>query len=101
MIQTMRPWWQRFREDQSSTEKGKHAVDVAIEALRAGKFPLWVYDARETEQTNLQIKGTDLMLTVQWKIQVKCDYWAGRGDDGQGTGNLYLQVAELNPLKRY
>ncbi len=48
----------------------------------------------------MQIRGVDIVVRGQWRIQVKCDYDAGRGKDGSGTGNLFLQVAERNPLKR-
>lgn len=92
-------WWERFDRKQSTSEKGKHAVWVASELLRIGRFPLWIWGA-ESERSGLQIKGTDILLWGKWGIQVKCDYDAGTGTDGSGTGNLFLQTAELNPLKR-
>lgn len=92
-------WWERFDEGQSTSQKGKHAVDVVRGLLEIGRFPLWAI-GYETKQVDLQIKGTDILVSGQWRIQVKCDYKAGKASDGTGTGNLFLQVAELNPLRR-
>jgi hypothetical protein len=92
-------WWDRFSRSQSTSEKGRHAVWVATELLRIGRFPLWTL-GRDSERLELQIKGTDILMWGKWRIQVKCDYFAGRGDDDSGTGNLFLQTAERNPLRR-
>ena len=93
------PWWERFNQKQTTSEKGKHAVWVVSELLQQGRIPLWVLSPYESEQTELQIKGTDLLLWARWRIQVKCDWLAGDVEDG-GSGNLFLQVAERNPLRR-
>lgn len=92
------PWWEKFSQAQSTSEKGASAVWVASELLRSGRFPLWVA-AAESERLDLQIRGTDILLWGRWKIQVKCDWKAGDRDEG-GSGNLFFQIAERNPLKR-
>jgi hypothetical protein len=50
----------------------------------------------------VQIDGDDIVVLTganRVHIQVKCDYPGGDKALG-GTGNLYLQVAERNPLKK-
>lgn len=90
------PWWEAFGEKTSTSEKGRRASEVVKSLLHMGKFPLWCIDpARESQCLAVQIKGTDIVLTAQWKIQVKCDWWAGEG----GTGNLYIETHERNPKR--
>ena len=85
--------WRIFNNGMNTSEKGKFAVEVVISLMRIGRFPLWM-EAYEDERENIQLKGTDILLFCRKKIQVKCDYPAGI------TGNLYLQRAERNPLRR-
>lgn len=94
------PWWDAFSPDQLPQEKGRLAVDVASELLRDGRFPLWHGYAKDSDRLEVQHGGTDILLWGRWKIQVKCDYFAGPKDAG-GTGNLFLQTAERNPLRRW
>lgn len=89
-------WWTWFHKDQSTSEKGRHAVEVVQHLLGAGRFPLWCGDVDESRDRTIQIAGTDIVVNGKWRIQVKCDYDAGPG----GTGNLFLQTAECNPLKQ-
>ena len=91
-------WWERFDLHQSTSAKGRQAVVVVIDLLRSGRFPLWI-SAEESERAELQLHGTDVLLWGRWKIQVKCDWKAGDPEEG-GSGNLFLQIAERNPLKR-
>lgn len=88
-----------FHRHLSTSEKGAKAVAVVADFLRAGRFPLPA-NAYDVKDVDLQISGVDIIVKGTWKIQVKCDYDAGRGKDGTGTGNLFLQVAERNPLRR-
>lgn len=91
------PWWEKFSDTQSTSEKGKLAVDVVSCLLQRGLFPLWcIAPSDDTEDVSMQIKGTDIVQFGKWRIQGKCDYYAGEG----GTGNLFLQIAERNPMKR-
>jgi hypothetical protein len=73
------------------------AVLCVIAAMKRGRFPFWL-DAAEDKRENVQIQGTDIVVFCRKKVQVKCDYAAG--DKPNGTGNLFLQRAERNPLRR-
>lgn len=93
----------------STTHKGKQAVNIVAELFRLGAFPLYL-GAQETRSMELQISGTDILIDakVKLKVQVKCDYNGGEPAKGERstpsgyvTGNLYLQTEECNPLKQY
>lgn len=88
-------WWLEFDERASTTEKGKRAVWVVRELMRLGRFPLW-FDGEEVEDRQIDIDGTDILVAGKWRIQVKCDWKAGRRKDG-GSGNLFIQIQECNP----
>ena len=87
--------WEEFAACRTTSDKGRLAVACVIDLLAIGYFPLWISDAAESDRHDVQIKGTDIVVFARKKIQVKCDMPAGR------TGNLFLQKAERNPLKRY
>lgn len=84
---------ENFIETESTTVKGRKAVNVVAYLLRCGWFPLMGVVPKEPETLEMQHKGVDLLVSGDWKIQVKCDWHAGEG----GTGNLYIQIAERNP----
>ena len=89
-----------FTEDLSTSEKGNRAVLIVQDLLKAGAFPLWV-EGEFIKDTQIQIKGTDVIVKGQWKIEVKCDFRASekrRLPDPRCTGHLFLQTAECNPL---
>ena len=88
------PRWGEFNEALPTSKKGRLAVECVIEAMRKGRFPFWM-DATEDQRENIQISGTDIFVFCKKRVQVKCDYPAGK------TGNLYLQKTEHNPLKRH
>ena len=90
--------WIEFRDDLSTSRKGQLAVQCVIAAMKRGRFPFWL-DATEDERHNVQILGTDILVFCRKKVQVKCDYYAG--DKPFGTGHLFFQRAECNPLRRY
>lgn len=77
--------------------KGAKCSKVVESLIRSGYFPLPVQPEEVTSAT-IQRKGIDLIVEGKWRIQVKCDYRAGEGHP-ECTGNLYLQIAESNPLK--
>lgn len=81
----------------TTSEKGVKASRVVESLIRSGYFPLPV-KPEEVKSAVIQRQGIDLIVQGQWRIQVKCDYRAGEGHR-ECTGNLYLQIAELNPLK--
>jgi len=92
-----------FDGEDSTTEKGRKAVKLVAGMIRAGLFPLpagVIIDPNISKA--IQIKGDDIYVWTQKscvKIQVKCDFPGGDKNLG-GTGHLYLQTAERNPLKR-
>lgn len=90
------------RED--TTTKGRKAVEVVTVLLRNGWFPLWA-NPGVISAADLQINGVDIVVKQTTRIQVKCDYRGGspvRVVNGRKivTGNLFLQVSELNPLRK-
>jgi hypothetical protein len=86
--------WSRFESARTTSAKGDLAVECVLELLAAGRFPLWI-EAHEDQREDVQRKGADIVLFARKKIQVKCDMRVGE------TGNLFLQKAERNPLKRH
>ena len=92
------PKWSMFDPNMTTTQKGKLAVDCVINAIKLRPFPFFV-DTAQTDSQHLEISGTDILLWCKRKIQVKCDYYCG--EKPNGTGNLFLQKAERNPLKRH
>jgi len=97
--------WQamNFKKDEATSMKGTKAVKMAAQMIRNGIFPLpWSIDKMEEDPNiKLQIDGDDIIVAMGStivRIQVKCDYRGGAAELG-GTGNLYLQIAERNPLK--
>ena len=93
------PWWKYFDENDSTEKKGKRAVLVVASIMRLGLFPLW-FDAEEIKDIDVDIKGTDMIVWGKWRIQVKCDFRAGPKKLG-GTGNLFIQTKECNPLGKH
>lgn len=86
--------WNRWNVELSTSEKGGLAVECVKYIMSNGRFPFWI-DATEDDRQYVQIKGTDILVFVKKKVQVKCDARAGI------TGNVFLQNAERNPLRRY
>lgn len=89
--------WTQFRPTLPTSRKGTLAVLCCIAAMKRGRFPFWL-DAAEDQRENIQQLGTDILVFCRKRIQVKCDFTGG--DRPNGSGNLYLQRAERNPLKR-
>jgi hypothetical protein len=79
--------------------KGDKAVLIVSDMLKCGLIPVELRIDQITDET-LQIEGLDIVVAAKVRIQVKCDYKAGPRKWG-GTGNLFLQVAECNPLGAY
>lgn len=87
-----------FNEYDGTSLKGQKAVFVVKWLLKAGMFPLWL-SSEIIEDHEMQVKGTDILVRLDTRIQVKCDYNAG--DRIGCTGNLFIQIAECNPFKQY
>jgi hypothetical protein len=91
------PWATFPARTATTTARGAAAVDVVVKCLRRGRFPLWV-DGSETDRRDVQVSGTDIIIFCRQRIQVKCDWLAGRREWGC-TGNLFIQTAERNPRR--
>lgn len=86
---------QMFAPLDDESVKGNKAVAVVQSLLRRGRFPLPA-NPLIVEDIDMQRSGLDVVVKGKWRIQVKCDYYCGNGVGC--TGNLFLQVAECNPL---
>ena len=86
-----------FSETDSTTEKGRKAARVCARMIELGAFPLPT-PPNVVSDTPTQIEGTDVIVTISARIQVKMDYRGGSKEHG-GTGNLFLQTAECNPYR--
>jgi hypothetical protein len=86
--------WTFYKSEWNTSEKGKWAVKCITELIKIGRFPFWL-NAEQNKDVELDIKGTDILIAMNQKIQVKCDYPALK------TGNLYIQTHEINPYKMY
>ena len=93
-------WWVKFKPLDSTVTKGRKAVAVTLWALRKARIPLWINSVQESSNVDLQRKGADILLWARLRIQVKCDWTAGPVECG-GSGNIFLQQAEINPLRRH
>ena len=93
-----------FRETDDLAIKGRKAANLIEKMLRVGLFPLPVGIIIDPNVSKaIQIEGGDVFVWTKKgcvKIQVKCDFRGGEKYLG-GTGYLYLQTAERNPLKSY
>jgi len=95
----------RFSPDDTTTVKGQKAVRLVEALLKSGLFPVPFLGTEITDK-DIQIEGTDIIVNLgigeekSLHLQVKCDYPGGERELG-GTGNLFLQVAERNPMKHY
>jgi len=89
------PGWDRFADEMTTTEKGALAVECVTALMENARFPIWI-NAQESGETEIQIAGTDIVVFCNRKVQVKCDWRCGHKP--LGTGNLFLQRAERNPL---
>jgi len=90
--------WSEFTHSMTTSQKGNHAVELVLELMRLGHFPIWLENQKETRDTEIQIKGADIVVHMNKKVQIKCDWKAGPKAEG-GSGNLFLQKSERNPHK--
>ena len=93
------PWENYDHEEMNLAQRGNAAVTVVRAAIMFNKFPLWVCGIVETDK-DLDISGTDIVVNATRRIQVKYDGGAYPKSEG-GTGNLFVQTMECNPLKIY
>ena len=88
------PWDKWNHDTMDCGQKGDMAVACVRAAICANKFPLWVCGYVNNDK-ELDIEGTDIIVSAKRRIQVKYDARAYPG----GSGNLYIQTHECNPLK--
>lgn len=91
------PWEDWTHHLMDCGQKGDMAVICVKAAILANKFPLWVC-AHVNGDKELDIRGTDIFVSAKRHIQVKYDALSYPRDEG-GTGNLFIQSHECNPLK--
>jgi len=85
-----------FFEGSSDTSvKGKKAHKV-VEQMLSRNLLSYVITVEGVTDIEKQIKGQDIVIKHAETAQVKCDWKAGPGP--LGTGNLFIQTAECNPL---
>ena len=85
--------------DADTSTKGKRALNVVSWCLKDGRIP-FRFHVDEITDKEMQIKGNDVIALGSFSIQVKADFLAGPKDKG-GSGNLFVQVRESNPHKKY
>ena len=85
------------KKSESTSIKGKKAVMIVQAMHQMGLIPIR-FTITEIKSESMQIKGVD-MATKPITLQVKCDFECGDKSKG-GTGNLYLETHECNPLGR-
>lgn len=89
--------WAFYSPDMSTTQKGNWAVTCVKDLMKIGRFPFFI-DAYNKDRQSISIEedknGTDILVCLDKRIQVKCDYPAAK------TGNLFLQTHEINPYKK-
>lgn len=88
-----------IRERDTTTVKGNKALAIVTAMLEDALFPLPLRSSL-IEDMQLQVKGLDVLIAANIRIQVKCDFNGGEKHIG-GTGNLFLQIAECNPFRRH
>lgn len=93
------PWDDYDHDTMNLAQRGSAAVHVVRAAIKANRFPLWVCGIVESDK-DLDIQGTDIIVKASRRIQVKYDWGAYPRSEG-GTGNLFIQTMERNPLKIY
>ncbi len=90
-----------IKREWTTTRRGSQAVEIMKWALTHGFVPIPLHGT-EVASYGMQISGLDLIVSGKARIQVKCDFYGGETRfHPECTGNLFLQVAELNPLKAY
>lgn len=83
----------------TTSEKGMRAAQVVHAMLLRNLIPLPVR-VDPTDNKALQVSGTDFLINASLRLQAKCDFRAGSANHG-GSGNVFMQVAECNPYKRF
>lgn len=91
-----------------TSDKGRKAQWTVEQLLKLGRFPLPAHPSI-VKNVDIQRRGFDLVVRGEWRIEVKCDWKAGRFDPVRHsqalkhelTGNIFLQTHECNPLRQW
>jgi hypothetical protein len=97
-VKTSWSGWKGWTEAISTTERGSRAVELVLQMMHLGRFPLWLRDVQDAPRQSIQIKGTDIVIFAHKRVQVKCDFKAGPKSIPGCTGNLFIQKSERNPM---
>jgi len=85
----------------STTMMGRLAVVITVEMLKRHLINLPL-DINEINEKCLQIQGSDIIVKMNTRLQVKCDFRGGSKRYNQKcTGNLFLQTHECNPFNSH
>lgn len=88
-----------FSDWDNTTIKGKKAEQLIRKMISRGLIPTILFTVPADDE-ELQLNGTDIIPKYAESIQVKCDWKAGPRELG-GSGNLFIQDRECNPLKKH
>lgn len=93
----------KFSKKDNTSIKGRKAVTLILAMVENGLFPLPLESKYESLlPKKMEIKGQDIIVHSEKQttiIQVKCDYPGGDKTLG-GSGFLFIQTHEINPLKK-
>lgn len=92
-------WWHKFQIGASTSAKGARAVEVFEAAVHCGCIPPLRGQIMRAATVDEQKAGADLWCDAGY-VEVKCDWLAGDREDG-GSGNLFIQEREINPLRQH
>lgn len=102
LIGGLEKFWKSLSEAKSTSDKGEICVKIIANLIYLGKLPIFQpYNHIEiipSTDVETQCQGIDIRISNQ-NIQIKHDFLAG--DSVKGSGKLYLEIMEKNPLKMY
>lgn len=88
-----------FSRSDSTPDKGRKAERAFSICMERGLVRLPVRQAPVRDRET-QLRGLDVVVSMGWAIEVKCDYYGGPRELG-GSGSLYLQTHECNPRRQF
>lgn len=88
-----------FKSTMTTKVKGRLAA-LLVETLINDGVLLLPMTSEQIEDKRLQIEGVDIIARASVRLQVKCDWNCGSKAHG-GTGNLFIQTAEINLYKQH
>jgi hypothetical protein len=94
-IEIPQAWLEKVdcKRTDSPVMKGQKAMAIAKWLFKTARVPVPVMTKEITDE-QMQVRGTDLIVTSEWSVQVKCDYFGAEN-------GLALQTHECNPFGLY